>query len=67
MTVVVNGSPVELRSGATLAEALAFAGILPAGGVAVAVEGEVVPRRAWGFTMLRDGQAIEVVGAVQGG
>jgi sulfur carrier protein len=36
-------------------------------GVAVAVEGEVVPRAQWPSTELRDGVTIEVVVAVQGG
>lgn len=36
-------------------------------GVAVAVNGTVVPRSAWGTTALRDGDAVEVVTAVQGG
>ena len=36
-------------------------------GVAVAVDGEVVPRSAWDATTLADGQRVEVVGAIQGG
>jgi sulfur carrier protein len=43
------------------------AGGAPARGVAVAVDGEVVPRSAWESTTLREGQTIEVVGAIQGG
>jgi sulfur carrier protein len=36
-------------------------------GVAVAVNGEVVPRSAWTRTELRKGDAVEVLTAVQGG
>ena len=36
-------------------------------GVAVAVEGEVVPRAEWEERVLAEGEAIEVVHAVQGG
>jgi sulfur carrier protein len=36
-------------------------------GVAVAVDGEVIPRGAWRDTELRDGARVEVVIAVQGG
>jgi sulfur carrier protein len=36
-------------------------------GVAVAVNGEVVPRSAWAATALNKGDAIEVLTAVQGG
>jgi sulfur carrier protein len=36
-------------------------------GVAAAVNGEVVPRSSWAGTVLRDGDRVEVVTAVQGG
>jgi sulfur carrier protein len=35
--------------------------------VAVAVDGEVVPRAAWPRTPLSSGQRVEVLQAVQGG
>lgn len=36
-------------------------------GVAVAVDGEVVPREAWATTPVRAGGVVDVVTAVQGG
>jgi sulfur carrier protein len=39
----------------------------PERGVAVAVDGEVVPRGQWTSTELHDGQRVEVLQAVQGG
>ena len=36
-------------------------------GIAVAVDGEVVPRSRWDATALRDGSAVEVVAAIGGG
>lgn len=36
-------------------------------GFAVAVDGEVIPRARWAEFALLDGQAVEVVVAVQGG
>jgi sulfur carrier protein len=36
-------------------------------GVAAAVNGEVVPRRSWPAMLVRDGDRVEVVTAVQGG
>jgi thiamine biosynthesis protein ThiS len=33
----------------------------------VALDGEVVPRSEWDRVELREGQSVEVVGAVQGG
>jgi sulfur carrier protein len=35
--------------------------------VAVAVDGEVVPRSEWGERTLADGSRVEVVDAIQGG
>ena len=68
MTIELNGERIELRAGASVAELVERAG---AGGdrrgVAVAVDGEVVPRSAWDETVVSDGQKIEVVGAIQGG
>ena len=68
MTVELNGQPVELPDGARVSDAVAHAGAGDgARGVAVAVDGEVVPRSSWEATELLDGQSVEVVGAVQGG
>lgn len=36
-------------------------------GVAVALNGDVVPRSAWSSTRLAPGDAVEIVTAVQGG
>ena len=36
-------------------------------GIAVAVNGQVVPRSAWGERKLQVGDEVEIVGAVQGG
>ena len=68
MTIDLNGRPVELADNATIADAVGAAGVEPqARGVAVAVDGEVVPRGEWQQVALRNGQSVEVVGAVQGG
>jgi sulfur carrier protein len=68
MTVVVNGRAAELPAGGAVAGALATLGWDPAArGVAVAVNGEVVPRRAWTATPLGEADRVEVLGAVQGG
>jgi sulfur carrier protein len=66
MTVTVNGQRWELPIGVTLAEMLARFGA-PAHGVAVAVDGTVVPRASWPRILLQDGAAVDVVTAVQGG
>lgn len=66
MTVVVNGQPRQLAPGTTVAAVVA-ALRAPSRGVAVAVNGEVVPRAAWSDTTLVDGDQVEVLAATQGG
>jgi sulfur carrier protein len=68
MTIELNGRPVEIAAGARVGDAVARSGADPERrGVAVAVDGEVVPRSAWDRAELREGQRVEVVGAIQGG
>jgi sulfur carrier protein len=64
--IVVNG---ERRAGAeTVGDLLGQLGLgADARGVAVAVDGEVVPRSQWSGWALTDGARVEVVGAIQGG
>jgi sulfur carrier protein len=64
--VRLNGEPRELPDGTTVEEAVAE--LTPLGtGVAAAVNGGVVPRGSWAATLVRDGDQVEVVTAVQGG
>jgi sulfur carrier protein len=66
--VLINGERRRLPDGATVELAVREAGAPDGGrGVAVAVDGEVVPRREWPATELSEGQRIEVLNAVQGG
>jgi sulfur carrier protein len=69
MTVVMlNGERRDLGSGATVAAAVELAGAPEGGrGVAVALDGEVVPRGEWATTEVSEGQELEVLRAVQGG
>lgn len=66
MNVVVNGESRAVAVTATVADLAADLGTGP-GGVAVAVNDEVVARSAWATTALRDGDRVEVLGAMQGG
>jgi sulfur carrier protein len=68
MRVTVNGEPRELPLGTTVAIVVVSLPGAPEGrGLAVALDGEVVPRGAWGQTELAEGARVEVVAAVQGG
>jgi sulfur carrier protein len=66
MTIHVNGEPTELDETMTLG-ALVDARVADRRGVAVALDGEVVPRTDWDDTPLRGANRVEIVGAVQGG
>ncbi len=66
--IVLNGQHADVRAGGTVADAIAQLGVeLDARGVAVAVDGEVVPRSAWPSFALQDGARVEVLTAMQGG
>ena len=67
--LTVNGEPREVPDGATVDALVASVTgrPRPGGGIAAAVNGEVVPRGAWAGSPLRDGDQVEVVTAVQGG
>ena len=68
MRIELNGAPRELPDGATLDLAVRESGAgEEALGIAVALDGEVVPRGEWARTPLREGQAVEVLAAIQGG
>jgi sulfur carrier protein len=65
--VLVNGAPATVPSG-TLALLLRGLGVGDARrGVAVALNGTVVPGTRWESTPVAEGDAVELVGAVQGG
>jgi thiazole synthase len=68
MRIELNGESHELVEGATLAVAVRESGAEQgARGVAVALDGEVVPHGEWEATALREGQSVEILAAIQGG
>ncbi len=64
--VLVNGEPLQLPAGTTVAELVARISPSPRG-VAVAVDRDVVPRSRWASAELAAGAQIEVVTAAAGG
>ncbi|MDB4966586.1 MAG: thiamine biosynthesis sulfur carrier protein [Myxococcales bacterium] len=66
MKLVVNGNPVELPDGSTVAGLLTHLSI-EAARVAVERNQDVVPRRTWAEARLSDGDQIEIVTFVGGG
>ena len=68
MRIELNGEPIALADGATVGDAVEASGAAAdQRGLAVAIDGEVVPRSEWTRTPLREGQRIEVLAAIQGG
>ncbi|MGH2719694.1 MAG: sulfur carrier protein ThiS, partial [Actinomycetota bacterium] len=67
MRLEVNGVAIEVPSGRSIVEVLAAAGLDDLRGMAVAVDGEVIPRSAWASALPAEGQRLEIVRAVQGG
>jgi thiamine biosynthesis protein ThiS len=66
MKLTVNGKPLELPEGSTVDALLAELAI-DAARVAIERNEDVVPRRTWPQTALRDGDHIEIVTFVGGG
>lgn len=66
MRVVVNGQPMELREGLTLADLLGELGVCQEY-MAVALNGEVARRASYATTVLREGDRVEIVRPMAGG
>lgn len=67
MVLELNGEATEIPAEATVPDLLAILGFESPRGVAVAADGEVVPRSEWSRFQLRDGMRVEVLRPVQGG
>ncbi len=65
MRVELNGTDRDVEDGSTVADLVVVVGAPPTG-IAVAVDGAVVPRSQWTRTV-PDGAVVEVLTAVQGG
>ena len=66
IALTVNGDARDVAAGTTVAGLVADLG-LPDRGIAVAVDGFVVPCGSWATTTLTDEDRVEIVTAVQGG
>ena len=68
MQLVVNTVTADVDDTATIADVVrGLAGVADPRGVAVALNGAVVPRASWAVTRPADGDTIDVLTAVQGG
>lgn len=68
MWIIFNGKKTHIPQKIVLSELLKNYQIDPTlGGIAVALNGAVVPRLQWSSTNTNDGDKIDVIQAVQGG
>src|SRR5207248_517572 len=67
MQLIVNQQPREFASDALDVETLLASTGVQEGAVAIAVNGEVVPRRRWQSLRLSDGDRVDLVKVVAGG
>jgi sulfur carrier protein len=66
--IYLNGNPHDDGAGQTVAASLRLLDLpTDARGVAVAVNGEVVPRTGWDTFAIPEGARVEVLTAMQGG
>jgi len=66
--ILLNGESSEVRPGETVSAVLGRLGLSPqTRGIAVAVDGEVVPRGRWEMFALAEDARVEVLTAMQGG
>jgi sulfur carrier protein len=66
MNITLNGKTKTLEGEQPVSDLLSSLSINPAQ-VAVAVNGDVIPKRDWTETTVRNGDVVEVVRAVGGG
>ena len=68
MQLIINGKNQEFENVETLNQLISHLNVsAELGGIAVAVNAEVVPKSEWTTTRLKSGDEIEVIHAVQGG
>ena len=68
MQIRVNGKAIELDGSLSLADLLQRYNISPStGGVAVAFNESIAFRQKWNSQMIKEGDRIEIIHAVQGG
>lgn len=66
--IYLNGNPHDDTDGQTVVSLLRALDLEPdARGIAVAVDGEIVPRASWNNVAVPDGARVEVLTAMQGG
>ncbi|MFN2355111.1 MAG: sulfur carrier protein ThiS [Desulfopila sp.] len=64
--VLINDEPYDFDEGASVADAVRYLG-MSGGGLAVAINGEVLPQKRWQDSTLAAGDRIMLIRATHGG
>lgn len=67
MNVIVNSENRNISAGTLLSELLSSEGVIGKGGVAVAINGNIVGKKDWEARMLMEGDDIIIINAAYGG
>lgn len=67
MNVIINSENRKLAPGTLLSELLSSEGIIGKGGVAVAINGNIVSKNDWATRMLMENDDIIIINATYGG
>jgi len=67
MNLIINGRQTEIAAHTSLRGILDTMEIQSDRGIAIAVNGEVVPGRRWPDVKVEEGDSVEIIRATQGG
>ena len=67
MNVTINGESSDVADGARVADVVSKLAGGRKEGIAVAMNGEIVPRSAWSEVAVRENDKLEVLSAIGGG
>jgi sulfur carrier protein len=67
MIITLNGDATDVPAGTSLEALLVRTGHAVRRGLAIAMNGEVVPRGRWTEQRVREGDVVELLAATQGG
>jgi sulfur carrier protein len=65
--VTINGSDREIEEGTKVADVVTELAGPRRTGIAISLNGEVVPKSRWAFVTVGDGDRLEVLSAIGGG
>ena len=67
MEVIINGKATEIHQSMSIVDYLTSIGFDKKVSIAVAINGEIIPKGEYGETQIKTGDSMEVVRAIGGG